>query len=186
MVNKNYKTKLNRIQTGKILFMVVMLIYFSGLCSGCIFALKNAENKAFVSLITGTEKLLAGENTGFFSAYISMYTRDIIIFIFILVFKYSGVLKGLSICPVFVYALQNSCIYSVYYSNINSVLNMIFKFALKDTAVSFLLTIFCYITLKDIADNRYNHKKDIKKITVYLVGITAIYSIDFILKLIFV
>ncbi len=185
MINKNYEAKTNKNTNLKLIFYILMIIYFAGLCSGSLFSLKNARNLSYVSTITGIENMLKNQESGFFAPYIRIYFRDILFLVSVLVFKYSGILRGMGMCIPFVTAFQNSCIYTCVFTTGTSVLNIIIRYIIKDTAVCFLTIIFCYIIFRDIVGGRYTVKKDVKKLLVYIMGISVIYIADIIIKIIF-
>ena len=51
MVSKSITEKTDKTQYTKIIFLVLLLIYALGLCSGCAFAFKNSTNLAFVEKV---------------------------------------------------------------------------------------------------------------------------------------
>ncbi len=183
MLNKNYDLKTNRNLVQKIIFYTVLAIYICGLCCGCLFALKNSENTAFVSRITGVEKMVKNGNNTLFTVFAAVYIRDVFSLASVLVLKYSGVLKGMCVCRPFVAALQNGCVYIVNYHSGVEIYDLIVRYILKDTANGFLLILFCYVIVSDIINDRYNYRRDIAKFTVYITGITVVYIVDFIIKI---
>ncbi len=185
MVNKNTDFKFNKKNQSKVIFYIILILYISGLVSGCLFALKNSENLDFVKIITLTENLSQRPNNTVFGAYIRCFIRDILCICFLLIYKYSGVLKSLCITVPFILGLQNSCIYLSNYINGEGAGEIVFRYILKDTAISFFVIMYCMVIVSDIINSRSNIKKDYYKLAVYLIGVFIVYVIDFIIKLFF-
>ena len=181
MVNNNLKISKNKLE--KMLFASLILIYRSGICCGSIFALKSQDNLDFISNIIFNVNDNKIQNTGFLGLYSKNITRDIIYLLCILIMKYAGILKGLCICIPFIMSIQNAVIYMIKYLEEGSVFALI-RFILKDTAVSFMVLLFCYVVVTDIIYEKYEVKKDIKKLTVYISGIIIIYIIEYTIRII--
>ena len=138
------KKEFKKIDFYRIIFAVLLIISFTGLCTGCLFAVKNADNFDFVKRITLTENYTKMENRGIFKPYCTILIRDIIVCCIILFLKYSGIQKSLVICAPFIVSVQNGAIYTVLLSagEIN-VFHLLFNYVFKDTAV--LLIIILYL-----------------------------------------
>lgn len=185
MVYKNKDIKIDKLYCRKLIFSVILLVYFSGLCAGCSFALKNARNFDFVQKVTFVQNLSEIENMAVSACSARFLARDIIFILLILTFKYSGVLKGLCLCIPFIMAVQNTCIYTIFIYKVKvSVFNLIFNYILKDTAVSFMIILYLYVIVTDIVYGRTNIKKDMKKTLIYSTGIILIYIIDTVIKMV--
>ena len=178
MVYKNKDLKKIKYNYKKLIFSVLLIIYLIGLCTGCCFALKNADNFSFVQKVTFTEKMIKSGNNSIFSL-----CRDILLITAVIVLKYSGILKGLCAVVPFIMSVQNSSLYTVRLcSEKTGFFSLLFNVILKDTAVSFLILIYCYITVNDIISGRQSPKNDMKKRIIYITGIILIYIIDFAIK----
>lgn len=184
MVNKNISQLYEKINYDKVVFSLLLLVYATGLCSGCAFALKNGDNMLFVSNVTFTSRLGKIETDAILSYTLRYFARDLACFAAVLILKYSGVLKGMCLCVPFIASLQNASIYCVLLSQKEiSIFNLIFYYILRDTAVAFLLLSYCYIIINDIIKKRQNIKADFKKSSIYIGGILFIYMIDYGIKL---
>lgn len=183
MVYKNNEIKNLKIQYRKLIFSLVLLIYFIGLCAGCSFAFKNSRNLAFVQKVTVIENIANTENTALFALSGRYLARDLIMLSMILVFKYAGILKGLCVTVPFIMAVQNSCIYisKIYLENL-SFFNLFFYFFIKDTAVIFIILVYNYTVVNEIINHKSFVKSDIKKLMIYSVAIILIYIIDTVIK----
>ena len=183
MVYKNTGNKKFKIKYKKILFIIAIVIYIIGLCTGCCFAFKNSQNMAFVQKVTDVEELINAGNKGILAASAKYLSRDIILLCQVLIFKYSGILKGLCFAMPFIMAVQNSCIYAgnIYQSRL-TVFNLFFNFILKDTAVAMILLLYTCITTNEILSDKYIPKKDIINLSVYISAIIIVYIIGFTVK----
>ena len=183
MIYKNNDIKNNRIQYQKLIFSLVLIIYFAGICTGCTFAFKNSQNLTFVQKVTVIENITKLEKTAFLALSVRYFVRDCLMFCMVLVFKYSGILKGMCLTIPFVTAVQNSCIYAtVIYENKIGIFNLFFHYILKDTSVIFILLIYTYIIINEIVSNKDYPRSDVKKLVVYLIAISFIYIIDITVK----
>ena len=186
MVYKNTGNKKFKIKYKSILFILTVFIYVTGVCTGCSFAFKNSRNIALVRKVTVVEELVNIENKGIFADCMQYSLRDLIMLCRVLVFKYSGVLKGLCLAVPFVVAVQNACIYAgnIYQDKL-SVFNLFFDFILKDTAIVMILLIYTCLTANEILSDKYNPKKDIINFSVYLCATVIVYIIDITVKWLF-
>lgn len=183
MIYKHKESKLKRINLHRVLLTVLFCISFIGLCTGCLFALKNADNFDFVKQITITEKYIQKVNTGIFEPYSRILIRDVIICCSVLFLKYSGLQKSIVICIPFIMSVQNGAVYTVLLSAENiSVFHLLFNYVFKDTAVLLIITLYVYTIIKQIINNKNNIKKDIYLLIFYIAAIILIYIIYFIVK----
>lgn len=182
MIYNNNEIIKNKLYMSKLVFSLILILYFAGLCSGCAFTLKNAENIDFAAKITLSQNIINMENSAIFVRYIKSAARDISFILIMLTLKYSGVLKGMCLCVPFITALQNGCIYVVNYIKGKSLKSLIFEYIIKDTAISFLIILFCYVIISEIISGRKNIKKDRQKTSVYIIGILRVYIIDYVIK----
>lgn len=183
MVYKNKDLKKDKLYYRKLIFSVLLIIYFAGLCAGCAFALKNTDNFDFVKKVTFIENLANVEKSSVLAHSVRFLLRDIILIISVIIFKYSGILKGLCLCVPFIMAVQNSCLYTVLMYQVKTgIFNLIFHYILKDTAVSFVVIIYTFIIINELLRGRERPQKDIRRTFVYIRGIFIIYVIDFAVK----
>ncbi len=183
MIRKNKDFKLSQNTKYKVTFNILLLIYITGLCTGCVFTLKNAYNLDFVKYITLTENISKQAREVDLAVIAPYILRDIVICTLIPFLKYSGIQKSLIICVPFILSVQNGCIYSIlfYEKNIN-IFNIMFNYVLKDTAITIILLLFIFTTVKEILSKKYNIKKDIKKLFVYYISISCVYIIYYLIK----
>ncbi len=185
MVNKNINNSKSKLQNKKLILYILLLIYLLGMVSGCVFTFKNKDNIEFIKQISLTEKLLANGETSLYLHTTKIFIRDLILLLSILIFKYSGILKCFCICIPFVLSLQNSCLYAVMINTGEiSIFNLLFNYIAKDTAVSLLILMYCFIITNEIIHKRSNPQKDIKKFSIYFSGLSVIYILNIIIKII--
>ena len=183
MVYKNKDSKRNKYYYKKLIFSLLLIIYITGLCTGCLFALKNTDNLHFVQKVMFIEKYINNENMLFSGQYITFLSRDLLCLIIITLLKYCGLMKGLCAIVPFVMSAQNAGLYVILmYKNKISFFKIIFEVMLKDTAVSFIIILYCYIIIQEIRICKENHKKDIKMMLVYISVIISVYVIDMVVK----
>lgn len=183
MVYKNNHIKSKKRQYKKFVFYVLLIIYFTGMCAGCTFAFKNGNNMDFVSKVTFTANSDLFNKSAILSQSVRFLIRDLICVAIIFVLKNAGILKGLCRCVPFIVAVQNSCIYTILiYKNKINIFNIIFFYLVKDSAVVFLIMIYCFISVMDIISDKNDIKMDIKKAGIYISGILFIYVIDYAVK----
>lgn len=179
-----YKSKeFKRNNFNKLIFNSVIFLYFLGLCVGCMFAVKNTDNWDYVKRITDIEKLTFKSNTPFFKVYRQQILHSISFIALALIFKYSGILKSMTVVIPFVLAIQNSCVYTVLLVDGEfSIYRLLFEHTLKNTAISFVIILYVYIMIKEILSGREHIKKDIKKLLIYCTTIFFVYLIDYLIK----
>lgn len=185
MVYKNSSNKilLNR---NKIIVVFLILIYISGIFSGCAFAFKNAENLIFVQKVLDIEKIIKSLNSGNLTSLLKYIFRDFALLCAIIILKYSGVLKGIVISIPFAYAVQNTCIYiCAIFNKTTTFFNLIFSYLLKDIAVGMIIIVYTYSIIIEILNDRYNLKKDSIRLIIHTVAVTFIYVVDFSVKALF-
>lgn len=178
MINKNIDGKTFKRQYKKPIFSILVLIYSAGLAAGCAYALKNSQNMEFIVGVVEIEKLEQMANTAVLGRCAKFMLRDLAFATAMLIFKYSGVLKGLCLTVPFVLRVQNSAVYISGRGRGIGLFELLAVFLLKDAAISFLMLTYCYIILNDIMSDRQNIKKDFKKLIVYYAGIIAVYLIN--------
>ena len=184
MVYKNRKKKINRFQARKMIFACLLLIYCAGLTAGCTYAVKSDFNIGNMLTEPLYENYRIMDKAQVFDYCISFFMRDIICICSVTVLKYSGILKGFSIGVPFIFSVQNAGIYTMLlHSGQANMFQLIFFYILKDSAITFLLLMLCYVTASDIVQNRYDNRKDIKVLSVYCLGVLFIYVIDFAVKI---
>lgn len=184
MVYKNRKKKINRFQTRKMIFACILLIYCAGLAAGCTYAAKNNFNIG--SMLSGSlyKSYRIMDKSQVFDYCASFFVRDILCICSVTVFKYSGILKGFSIGVPFIFSVQNAGIYTMLlHRRQTGIFQLIFIYILKDSAITFLLLMLCYVTVNEIIQNRYNAQRDVKVLSVYCLGVLFIYIIDFAVKI---
>lgn len=183
MVSKNFHKKESKYIQRKFILYIILFIYILGIAIGCIFSFKNDTNLNFVKEITFTDNFLNNKNI--FVYMFKLFLRDVFILTFALIFKYAGILKSLCICIPFILSIQNACIYSVLIlENKISILNLLFTYLIKDTTISLLLLYYCYILMNEILEKKINPKKDIKRFSIFFLGIVFIYFFAIILEII--
>ena len=183
MIYKSKESKRYNLNQNKMIFNIIFLLYIAGLCAGCSFACKNAANFDFVKQVTFTEKMISISENSILPANTSLLLRDLIIFATVLIFKYAGLLKGLALCAPFISAIQNGSIYYVLLcQHKTTIYQLLFYYVLKDVAISLMLVLFVYITVKDIFNNREDATKDFKRLFVYYICILVIYATDYLIK----
>ncbi|MEG1862794.1 MAG: hypothetical protein RR198_04215 [Oscillospiraceae bacterium] len=186
MVSKSITEKADKMQYAKAIFLVLLLIYSIGLCSGCAFAFKNSDNLSFVEKVSGTAALVQNEKSSLLNLTLRFALRDLAAILIVLLLKYSGILRGASICVPFVIALQNSCIYlSCLMSKSLNILELLYFYVIKDTAIAFLILAYCYIIALDLIFKKQLIKQDIRKTAIYLCGICMVYMVDYGIKTLF-
>ena len=180
MIYKKNKFGIYGIQYKKLIFFTVIIVYFIGICSGSYFAFKNTGNLLFVQKVTVIQNLLQVEKTGDLGLSVRYFIRDVLLIASILLFKYSGALKGVCVVIPFILAVQNSCIYASTICNNNiSLFKLITDYIIKDTAISILLIILTTQTIIEIIANKYDIRTDMKKIIWYYLAVISIYFINF-------
>lgn len=180
MIYKKNKFRIYGIQYKKLIFFTVIIVYFIGICSGSYFAFKNTGNLLFVQKVTVIQNLLQVEKTGNLGPSVRYLIRDVLLTASILLFKYSGVLKGVCVIIPFILAVQNSCIYASIICNNNiSLFKLITNYIMKDTTISLLIILITTQTIIEIIANRYDIKADIKKIAWYYLSVIFVYVINF-------
>ena len=185
MVNKNRTNSKYKLQNKKLILYLLLLIYLIGMVTGCVFTFKNKDNIEFIKQISLTEKLLANGESAISVNTAKIFIRDAILLVSILIFKYSGILKSCCICVPFILSLQNSCLYSVMINTGEiSIFNLLFNYIAKDTAVSLLILMYCFIVTNEIVHKRNNPQKDIKKLSIYFSGLSVIYILNILIKII--
>lgn len=183
MLYKKPVKKSDKIYRKNVIFIILLAIYTCGLCAGCAFALKNSENFEFVHRVTLTHNFNAALRV-YTGLDLSFLVRDLLRIIFLVLLKYSGILKGFTVSVPFAMALQNACIYiSLLCSGVKNNIILFMTTALKNSSIIFLILIFCGIIVTDIIDERENHRKDIKTATVYSISISLIYVIDYFVRI---
>ena len=182
MIYKNKDSK-NKYLNKNYIFAAVVFIYFIGLIAGCSFVFKNGDNLTFVKKVTLIENIINGEAKPILALSTTYMTRSLICIITVLILKYSGILKGMCICIPFILAVQNSAIYSILlYENRLSLFQILYTFILKDSAVVFIVLIYCGIIINEIVTYKENVKSDIKKLLIYLTAVCIINLIDYTVK----
>ena len=185
MVYKSTDNTKVKIELVNIIFLILIIMYFSGLCCGCKFAFKNSHNMAFVQNVIDIDKMIKIENNGIYAVSVQYFIRDVVMLCRILILKYSGILKGLCLSVSFIVAVQNSCIYSyVIYQNKLSLFRLILDFVLKDTAIIIILLFYTCIISKEIIKEKYNPKKDIFNSLIYISAMIMVYIIDSTVKIV--
>ena len=180
MIYKKNKFGIYGIQYKKLIFFTVIIVYFIGICSGSYFAFKNTGNLLFVQKVTVIQNLLQVEKTGDLGLSVRYFIRDVLLIASILLFKYSGALKGVCVVIPFILAVQNSCIYASTICNNNiSLFKLVTDYIIKDTAISILLIILTTQTIIEIIANKYDIRTDMKKIIWYYLAVISIYFINF-------
>ena len=179
MIYKKNKFRIYGIQYKKLIFFTVIIVYFIGICSGSYFAFKNTDNLLFVQKVTVIQNLLQVEKTGDLGLSVRYFIRDVLLIASILLFKYSGALKGVCVVIPFILAVQNSCIYASIICNNISLFKLITDYIIKDTAISILLIILTTQTIIEIIANKYDIRTDMKKIIWYYLAVISIYFINF-------
>lgn len=179
MIYKKNKFRIYGIQYKKLIFFTVIIVYFVGICSGSYFAFKNTGNLLFVQKVTVIQNLLQVEKTGDLGLSVQYFIRDVLLIASILLFKYSGALKGVCVVIPFILAVQNSCIYASVICNNISLFKLIADYIIKDTAISILLIILTTQTIIEIIANKYDIRTDMKKIIWYYLAVISIYFINF-------
>lgn len=182
MIYKNKDSK-NKYLNKNYIFAAVIFIYFIGLIAGCSFVFKNGDNLTFVKKVTLIENIINGETKPISALSTTYVTRSLICIITVLILKYSGILKGMCICIPFILAVQNSAMYSILlYENRFSLFQILYTFMLKDSAVVFIVLIYCGIIINEIVTYKENVKSDIKKLLLYLTAVCIINLIDYTVK----
>ena len=185
MTYKNYNNVKNKTRSRKAVFYILIFIYIFGLVTGCMFTLKNTENLEFVKKITLTESLFTDKSDNYIIHSSKFIIRDVILLLFVLIFKYSGILKGLSSCIPAILSIQNSSVYAALMIDKKiSVFNLMFNYIIKDTAISFLILSYCFIIFNEIIEAKENPERDIKRFSIYLSGIIVVYLLNFLIKLV--
>lgn len=184
MIYKRNEFKINKVLCKKIVCSIIFALYIIGLCAGSAFALKNADNFAFIEKVTftvaHTESLISANSAGI----IQYFIRDILLIISGWILINSGILKCLILCIPFVLAVQNSCIYlNLIYNKNLSLFNLATYYLVKDTAISLIIITYVSVLFTDLIYNKGNFNK-ISNIIIYIVFIILIYIIYFIIKVI--
>lgn len=183
MIYKNIDLKKYKYQGKKLIFSIILIIYIAGICTGSLFAFKNSHNLAFIQKVTFAENITKVENTAFLARSVKFFIRDIMLICLILIFKYSGILKGMCITVPFVFGVQNSCIYSTIFSlNQLSAFNILFNYIIRDTAVILIVLVYLLAVITEIIVSKENVKKDIKNLIIFIFAVLCIYIIDLTIK----
>ena len=171
MVNKtvnktvqNVKTK--RIKTERRIFSIILLFYIFGICAGCLFVFGSRENAEFTNNVFSYNS-----------------AKIIIYFIAAFMLKYSGVLScGICILPTII-GIQNASYYcsTILYSQDKFSYSIVFNI-LKDTALTMLFILYILILFTQIINKKYNIKRDVKYLSVYIIGANIIIFTDFIIR----
>jgi len=182
MVRKNNRSATDKRQLKKILFCVLIIIYTAGLCAGCLYACKNGQKSILFSdtFLEGYETKTA--KNMLLACSVRFLIKDIIMLLSIFVLKYSGVLKGLCAAVPFVFSLQEGYVYICLHNLNLKLFDLLLFFTVKDTAVSFILIIFCFVIIYDIICQKENPKKDFQKLMIYISGILCVYIVDITVK----
>ena len=180
MIYKKNKFGIYGIQYKKLIFFTVIIVYFTGICSGSYFTFKNTANLLFVQKVTVIQNLLQVEKTGDLGLSVRYFIRDVLLIASILLFKYSGALKGVCVVIPFILAVQNSCTYASIICNNNiSLFKLITNYIMKDTTISLLIILITTQTIIEIIANKYDIRTDMKKIIWYYLAVISVYFINF-------
>ena len=183
MINKSKEFKKNSFNHNRLIFNIILVVYILGLFVGCAFATQNADNLDFVKQITLTQNIILRPEKRILTANKGYLQRDLAILTIVLLLKYSGVLKGVSVCIPFILAVQNSCVYSTLFSEkAVSVFELLFQYILKDTAVTIIMILYVHTTIKEILARREEVPRDLRKLCAYYLGVLCIYIIDYVIK----
>ena len=166
MVSKIKSSKKEYINTEKYALILLLFGYVLGILIGCFFVYSNAENAELINNLIKDS-----------------YVKKLIYFISALILKYSGILSG-AICTLPIFSgIQNSAYYCSYI--LNSDKKIIYKIVLKmlsDTALTILLILYLIIIINQIANKKYNLKKDFKYFSVYIGGSSIIIILKYVLE----
>ncbi|MBR5805949.1 MAG: hypothetical protein IKY30_04150 [Oscillospiraceae bacterium] len=177
------KTKNKKLKHKDILLILLIIIYIAGVFIGCDFAFKNSRNMAFIQKVTCVDLILKSAAESKFAVYVQYLKRDLLAVCSILILKYSGVLKGLSISVPFIIAVQNSCIYAGNLCRNNFSFSKLFlDFIIKDTSVVMIILLYTMTITTEILNNKYNPRKEIINLSLYASTIAMVYIIDFTVK----
>jgi len=183
MIYKNIDLKKYKYQSKKLIFSIILIIYIAGICTGSLFAFKNSQNLTFIQKVTFVENTAKVENTAFLAQSVKLCIRDIMLICLILIFKYSGILKGMCITIPFIFGVQNSCIYSTIISlKQPSAFNILFNYIIRDTAVILIVLLYLLVVIYEIITSKENVKKDIKYLIIFIFATLCIYIIDLTIK----
>ncbi len=165
MVSKNTRKSKKNIE--KYILIALILFYIMGIVLGCLFISRNAENKLFA-------EYLSRKNT----------YNTIVFFILAFFLKYSGILKT-AVCMLPILSGINN---SVYYYNLSDYNNsMSFSRALNilsNTSVMMLLILYCIVIILQIINRKYNIKRDVKCLFIYISATVTIYLLEYLLNII--
>ncbi len=166
------------------ILLIMISIYIIGVVIGSflMYLDKNSSNFLLTILENSAAMSIAGE-ISVFSSFKNLF-NDIIFFIVICLFKYSGVLKILTSSVPLIYGMKNAVLYSMASLNGVNFIKIISNLTIKDTAISFLLILYSASVLTEIIKQKENVKYDIKVLLAYIIAVFSIYIIDIGLKLI--
>ena len=157
-----------------LLFVVILSIYTFGLLAGCNFVYKDSRNMEYVQNIISVSK----NNLLFF-------LKDIFLILLIYKLKYSGLFSGLNICVPFIYAVQNSCIYTLQHCLKSDIFELFMLHLIKDTAIAFIIIMYSCIALNDTLKRNGNRGKDKTKVIVYICGISLVHIINYAINIMY-
>lgn len=180
-----YKSKeFKRNNFNKLIFNIVILIYFTGLCAGCTFATKCADNLAFIKEVCDVQSFIFRSETPFLKAYSNQIIHSLSLISIILLFKYSGVLKSMTVVVPFILAVHNSCVNTVLLADNNlSIYQLLFHYTLKSSATAIVIILYVYTITKEILAGREDIKRDFKKLCIYCITLFFIFLIDYLIKI---
>ena len=165
MVNKTKENRRKYLNTEKYILILLLVVYFTGVYSGCYLVFNEKIDTGFIDNIAGNNFL----NTAVF-------------FIAVILLKYSGILSGTMYILPFCSGIQNSVQYCSYILNNGKISYMIILEILRDTSILLLLVIYIILIINQILSKKYNIKKDIRYFSVYISGVIIIYLMEYILK----
>ena len=152
MIDKRFRTK-NKINAEKYFFIILLFSYITGICIGSYFVFSDSNTAEF------TKNILTDSNF-----------KVILYFFISMLLKYAGVLSGIIFFVPMLFGIQNSADYCCYILEKASIKYETALTPIKDTAVAMLLILYIVVILNQAFNNKYNVKRDIKLLSVYVTG----------------
>ncbi len=178
------KTIRNQTKLEKILLAVIS-VYILGIIVGCIIMCIDKESSNFLlTILKNSAYVLVNESISVFSV-VKYFINDAVFFLLIFLLKYSGILKNSVSCIPLFLGIKNAIRYCM--ANISGInlINILINFAVRDTAISFLLILYCAAVMSEIIKKRDDIKYDTQIFLAYISAVLFVYIIDSGLKFAF-
>lgn len=165
MVSKTKRNRKKYINAEKYILTLLIIFYIAGVSSGCYFVLSSNENAYFVNYVLSDNS---------FKIFLYFFAAFLL--------KYSGIFSGGLYILLFFLGIQNSVSYCNMILNREDIFYDTILNILKDTSVTMLLILYIIIIVSQLINKKFNLKKDIKYLSVYIIGVSVILSIEFIIN----